>query len=146
MNNNLTKKENLFENIYKLSDDLILYIKEFVPKKNLVFTNRENYHLYHKFLKKSIINYENYIRHTIRMDNYFVFERIFTENFSIWTKINNYMYKNMIFKNYLYFVLHYCIENESTNCREIFMDFLKEHGFDKNLHKKNLVKYIRWKD
>jgi hypothetical protein len=144
--NELTKKESLFENIHKLPNDLITYIKEFIPKKRFIFTNRENYKLYHTFLKSCIPNYENYIRDTIRRDNFFVFERIFTENFKIWTKIINYMYKNMIFKNYLYFVIHYCIENESTNCREIFMTFLKQHGFDKNLHKKNLVKYIRWKD
>jgi len=138
--------ENIFENIYNLPDDLIIHIKEFIPKKSFVFTNRENYKLYHKLLKQCIVNYENYIRDTIRRDNFFVFEKIFTENFTIWTKIYNYMYKNMIFKNYLYFVIHYCIENESTNCREVFMDFLKQHGFDKNLHKKNLVKYIRWKN
>jgi hypothetical protein len=144
--NELNFTKNLFENFDKLPYDLIIYIKKFIPKKIFVFTNRENYKLYHTFLKPCIINYENYIRDTIRRDNFFVFERIFTENFTTWTKINNYMYKNMIFKNYLYFVLHYCIENESTSCREIFMVFLKQHGFDKNLHKKNIVKYIRWKN
>jgi hypothetical protein len=144
--NELTKKEELFENINKLPNDIIVYIQVFIPKKKLVFTNRENYKLYHIFLKPCISKYENYIRDTIRRDNFFITERIISENFILWTKINNYMYKNMIFKNYLYFVLYYCIENDSTNCRAVIMDFLKQHGFDKNLHKKNLIKYIRWKN
>jgi hypothetical protein len=140
------KKERLFENIINLPPELILCIQDFVPKKHLVFTNRENYILYHIFLKPCILKYENYIRDTIRRDNFFVVERIIQENFKIWKNINHYMYKNMIFKNYIYFILHYCIENESTNCREVIMDFLKQQGFAKNLHKKNIVKYIRWKN
>jgi len=52
----------------------------------------------------------------------------------------------MIFKNYFYFTINYCIENDSDNCRKIINKFLKEHGLDKNLHKKNVVKYIKWKD
>lgn len=146
INNYNCKKDNLFENINKLPNDLIIFIKEFIPKKAFVFTNRENYQLYHIFLKSSILKYENYIRDTIRRDNFFVIDRIIQENFKTWTKINNYMYKNMIFKNYVYFIMHFCIENESTNCRDVVMRFLKQHGFDKNLHKKNIVKYIRWKN
>ena len=149
MNNltyNFDNKKNLFNNIYILPEDLIIHIKEFIPKQIFIFTNRENYNLYHKYLKQHISNYENYIRDTIRRDNYFVIEKIIIENFKIWIKINSYMYKNMIFKNYLYFVIHYCIENDSTNCRVVLMNFLKQHGFDKNLHKKNVVKYIRWKN
>ena len=142
----ICKKDKLFEKINKLPDDLIIYIKDFIQKKNLVFTNRENYKMYHKFLKPCISKYENYIRDTIRRDNHFVVERIIFENFTIWTKITNYMYKNMIFKNYLYFIIHYCIENNSSNCRIVTMNFLKQHGFDKNLHKKNIIKYIRWKN
>ena len=144
--NDLTKKENFFRNIDKLPNELIDYIKNFIPKKIFVFTNRENYNLYHVFLKPHINNYENYIRDTIRRDNSFVFERIVLHNFTIWKKITNYMYRNIIFKNYLYFIIHYCIENDSNNCKNIIMKFLNLHGFDKNLHKKNIVKYIRWKN
>jgi hypothetical protein len=139
-------ESNLLINICKLPNEIINIIKEFTPKKRWVITNRENYVLYHKLLKPSIINYENYIRDTIRRDNYFVFEIILEENFHKWWNIYNYTYKNMIFKNYLYFTNHYCIENDSSKCRNIVINFLKNHGFDKNLHKKNIVKYIRWKN
>ena len=141
-----TDESHILTNIHKLPNELIDIIREYIPKKTWIFTNRENYALYHNFLRSSIYNYENYIRDTIRRDNYFVFQQIVAENFKTWWNINSYMYKNMIFKTYLYFTLHYCIENESPNCRNIVLFFLKEHGFDKNLHKKNIVKYIRWKN
>lgn len=136
----------LFENIKKLPEVLVLYIYNFIPKKKLIFINKEYYNLYHIYLKKYIINYENYIRDTIRRDNDFVIGKIIEENFKIWIKIYDYMYKNMIFKNYVYFIIHYCIENDSNKCRVVIMNFLKQQRFGKNLHKKNIVKYIRWKN
>ena len=130
----------------RLPPELIRYIKEYIPKKTFVFTNRENYNLYHSLIQPSIIEYESYIRAMIRQDNEFVFKKIIEENISKWYEIRQYKYKNMIFKNYLYFVMNFCIENESNNCRKTILDFLKEHGLGKNLHKKNIVKYIKWKN
>ena len=130
----------------RLPDELVRYIKEYIPKKEFVFTNRENYNLYHTLLKPSIKDYESYIRSMIRQDNEFVFKKIVEENFSKWYEIRQYKYKNMIFNNYLYFVMNFCIENDSNNCRKTILDFLKEHGLGKNLHKKNIVKYIKWKN
>jgi len=130
----------------KLPVELVRYIKEYIPKKEFVFTNRENYNLYHHLIKPSIKDYESYIRSMIRQDNEFVFNKIIKENCSKWYEILQYKYKNMIFKNYLYFVMNFCIENDSNKCRKIISDFLKEHGLGKNLHKKNVVKYIKWKN
>ena len=138
---------NIFDLINKLPHDIINYeIKQFIPKKAFVFTNKENYILYHQLIKQDIKNYENYIRDTIRRDNFFVFERIVRENYNKWTEFKKYMYKNIIFKNYSCFVIHYCIENESNNCRKIMNSFFQELGLGKNQHKKNFVKYIKWKN
>jgi hypothetical protein len=130
----------------RLPPELIRYIKEYISKKTFVFTNRENYNLYHSLIQPSIIEYESYIRAMIRQDNEFVFKKIIEENISKWYEIRQYKYKNMIFNNYLYFVMNFCIENESNNCRKTIFEFLKEHGLGKNLHKKNIVKYIKWKN
>ena len=79
---------NIFDLINNLSPDIINYeIKQFIPKKVFVFTNKENYILYHPLIKQDIKNYENYIRETIRRDNFFVFERIVRENYNKWTEI-----------------------------------------------------------
>jgi hypothetical protein len=136
----------LTERIKKLPSDVINTIKEYTQKKTFIFTNRENYNLYHHLIKKYIKNYDNYIRDMIRRDNGFVFNKIIRDNYQKWCEIKNYRYKNIIFKNYFYFTINYCIENESNNCRNTINSFLKEHGLSKNLHKKNVIKYIRWKD
>jgi len=130
----------------RLPLELVRYIKEYIPKKYFAFTNRVNYNLFHSFIKPSIKDYESYIRTMIRQDNEFVFKKIIEENFSKWYEIRQYKYKNMIFNNYFYFVMNFCIENESNNCIKIILEFLKEHGLGKNLHKKNIVKYIKWKN
>lgn len=134
------------ENISKLPLDIIRYIKKFLPQKELVFTNRENYNLYHHIIKQYIKDYDSYIRDMIRKDNEFVFDKIIQENCYKWYEMKQYQYKNMVFTNYLYFVINFCIENDSNNCSNVISDFLKEHGLCKNLHKKNVVKYIKWKD
>jgi len=134
------------KNINKLPYEIIDLIKEYIPKKTMVFVNKENYLLYHHIIKKNITNYEKYIRDTIRRDNEFVFNLILRENYDKWCEIKQYRYKCMIFINYIYFTINYCIENDSNNCRNIINDFFKEHGLGKNTHKKNVIKYIRWKD
>ena len=134
------------EKINNLPFELINLIKEYIPKQKIILTNKSNYFLYHKFIKKTIKNYENYIRDMLKRDNEFVFKMILRENYNKWYEIKQYQYKNMIFKNYLYFTINYCIENDSKNCRNVITEFLKEEGLGKNLHKKNVIKYIRWKD
>jgi len=146
-NNNDTpiNHDTMINKMNHLPLEIIHIIKEFVPKVAFVFTNRENYVLYHSLLAPCISNYENYIRDTIRRDNDFVFIMILRENYKKWYEITKYKYKNMIFKNYLYFIIQFCIENDSNNCSNVIHDFLQEHGLGKNLHKKNVVKYIGWK-
>jgi hypothetical protein len=136
----------IIDKINLLPRDIVNFIKEFIPNSAFVFTNRENYLLHHNTLKPSIKNYENYVRDMIRRDNDFVLNMIVRENFRNWYEIKQYRYKNMIFKNYFYFTINFCIENDSNNCRNVMHNFLKEHGLGKNLHKKNVVKYIRWKN
>ena len=103
------KTTNIIQQINKLPVEIINIIKEFIPKIAFVFTNRENYRLYHSLLLSYITNYEGYIRDTIRRDNEFVFTMILRENHKKWYEIKKYKYKNMIFTNYLYFIIHYCM-------------------------------------
>jgi hypothetical protein len=133
----------ILNKIINLPNELVEKIKDYIPRKYIVFVNKENYLLYHDFVKTTIKNYENYIRDMVRRDNEFVFNMIIRENFKRWNEIKQYRYKNMIFKNYFYFIINYCIENDSANCRNNINDFLKEQGLGKNLHKKNVIKYIR---
>ena len=132
--------------ICDLPNDILNLIEEFIPRGKLVFVNKNFYYLYHYTLKKTIPLYDNYIRDMIRRDNEFVFERIINENIELWIKKKEYFYKNMIFNNYIYFIMNYCIENNSERCRDVLNNYLSKRDLCRNLHKKNVVKYIKWKN
>ena len=70
---------------------------------------------------------------------------ILKENYKRWIKVSKYYYKECIYLNYLIFLESYTIENESTKCRKIIGELLKELGLSKNQHKKNTIQYIRWR-
>ena len=140
MNDELIKKIN------KLPQELIGLIKEYVPKKEFIFTNRENYKLYHYLIPIKPNIFDDYIKDMIKRDNEYILNSIIRENYKKWYEKGKVWYKNMSFGNYLYFIINYCIENGSENCQKIINIFLKELGLDKNLHKKNVVRYIKWKN
>ena len=112
-----------------------------------LFLNKKNYINNHYLLRPIILKnkIENYIRDMIRRDYDLVFEQILLENYKRWLEIKHYMYKNIIYKNYIYFIKDFCIENESNKCRSLINLFLKEHGLCQNQHKNNIIKNKRWK-
>jgi hypothetical protein len=133
--------------INTLPVEMVMLIKSFLPKTSLIFLNNYYYNKYHYLIKKIISKntFENYIRDIIRRDNEFVFSRILNDFQKSISKIKNYIYKNIMYKNYFYFLTDYCIKNDSTKCRTVLNDFLKEQGLCKNRHKKNTFIHIRWK-
>jgi len=132
--------------ISDLPDDIINVIKEFIQPNKIAFVNKTFYNLYHHSIRKYIPSYENYVRDIIRRDNEFVFEKVVHENSHLWLKNKQYRYKNMVFNNYVYFVMNFCIENNSERCMEVLSDFLLKRDLCRNLHKKNVVKYIKWRN
>lgn len=137
---------NIVNKINQLPDELIEIIKEYIPKKTLVFVNKIYYNLYHPLIKNSISKYESFTRDMIRRDNYIVFEKLVRENFDNWIKNKQYRYQCMIFSNYIYFIMYFCVENDSEKCRDVLLNIFEERKFGKNLHKKNVIKYIKWKN
>lgn len=137
--------DELIIKIINLPNELIILIKEYTPKHLFIFTNRENYKLYHYLIRLIPNQYDDYIKNIIKRDNEYVLNSIIRENYCKWYEKGRVYYKNMSFGNYLYFIINYSIENESVNCLKIIKIFLKELGLGKNLHKKNVVKYIKWK-
>jgi hypothetical protein len=130
--------------IRDLPDDVINVIFEFIPYNNLICVNSYYYNLYHYLIKNDIQLFESYIRDMIRRDNNFVFKQLIRENIENWIRNRQYRYKNMVFSNYIYFVLHFCIENKSERCRTILVEEFAKRDLCRNLHKKNVIKYIKW--
>ena len=57
----------------------------------------------------------------------------------LWTlHCKNYM-------NYLVFLNSYCVDHDSQKCLQLLNPIIEKLGFSKNQHKKNLIKYIKWK-
>ncbi len=142
------KPDDLFKNINKLPEVLVDIIHSYVPKVVQVFLNRINYKKDHYLVSQEMKNkreIENYIRAMIRQDNDFVFKQLLEENYTRWLNMKNYYYKNGIHSNYIVFLESYAIDNESTKCRKVISDFFSEQGLSKNQHKKNTIRYIRWK-
>lgn len=142
--NNVT----VFANISRLPEDLVPIIYEFIPLKITIFLTKKMYLKNHKLVRKYIqrSQYENYIRAMVRRDNDFVFGLLIQENFERWLFFKKYTYKTTLFSNYIYFLLEYCIENESDKCKQIVNRYIVNSGLSQNQHKKNTIKNIRWRN
>jgi hypothetical protein len=138
MNDDIT-----IQKMTKLPKDVTNIIKDYISIYKMVWVNKTYYLKYHCLLKNCICLYENYIRDMIRRDNNFVLNEILRENYVKWMSMKKYTYKNLIFSNYLYFLLDYCQENESSKCRYLVFNTMENKGLCKNLFKKNIIKHIR---
>jgi len=141
------KLEHFLTNIKNLPEVLVDIIYEYVPMKTKIFLNKNNYIDNHTMVKGFIDKrqYENYIRCMIRRDNSFVFSFIINENIHIWSRLRKFLYKGYIYRNYIFFLYDYCIDNESSRCKQLIENFIEKLGLSKNEHKKNVVRYIKWR-
>lgn len=145
-NNKKTQEKKILENINKLPVELIQIIKDYLPLITFTFLNKHYYFQYHNLFTDSIKSKsENYIRTMIRQDNDFVINNLFYECSIKWLSMHDYYYKDCIYMNYLYFLLHYSIDNDSEKCIKLLNHLIKQFGFKVNQHKKKTIRYIRWK-
>ena len=138
----------ILQRIQRLPDVLIDIIQTYLPLDTIVWITRKNYLNNHKYLIINKNMFDNYTRDMIRNDRWFILEQILEENYNKWLKPKykyKYKYKNVIYHNYIDFLTAFCIENHSTNCKNIISIFLEEHGISKNQHKNNTFINIRWK-
>ena len=149
VNNNVVvcnKSDFLLRRVFMLPDDIIRVIQEYIPPHVLRFTNKVSYVAYHLQVRELLYNYESYIREVVKRDYSFIFNILIRENIQKWNNNKKYLYKNVIYASYIYFILNYCIEQNSLLCQIVLCNFLKQHGLCQNQHKKNITKHIRWKN
>jgi hypothetical protein len=146
----MSKKTNrekfVIEYINYLPEDMVDYeIREYIPEEYFIFTNKEYYNKFHHLLKPRIQKYEQYLNNIVKRDYYFIFATIMKENIDVWLKMKDIIYKNTSYLNYVYYMIDYCNEHESVECRNILIKYLKELGLCQNQHKKNVSRSIVWK-
>ena len=143
------KPKHLLNNINKLPHELVSIIHSYVPPITTLFWSKLLYNANHILLQQYIAthnkNIEEYIRTIIRKDHEFVFSQLLVDNLQRWLNLKNYFDKDCIYLNYLVFLKSYCIDNDSKKCKELLQHTLDKLGLSKNQHKKNLIKYIKWK-
>jgi hypothetical protein len=148
MQNEYKKQELLIlKKINNLPEEIINIIFLYVNEKVKIFLTKKEYIEKHQMIKKYIDRqkYEEYIRYIIRKDNDFVFKRLLFENFGRWLQMKKYYDKGLEFLNYFYFIRSYCSDNEAIKCKNIIDNIIIEQGLSKNLHKKKIIQYIKWK-
>ena len=118
----------------RLPFDIKYLIMEYIPVKILVLLNNYYYDKHHRSFSLSIARQDPYIRDMIERDNNFVLEYLIRENIKKWIINKKCIYKNMLFNNYIYFLIHYCYENDSENCINTITQYLKKHDLCRNLH------------
>jgi hypothetical protein len=121
------------------SDDIKRHIWDFVPyyikykiNKNLFTSLFWEYHdryivkgrgvRFEFDITKSIYNpktYQSYIRHLLRNDLSFIFDKIFQNKKKNWKRLKNWEYKNFKHKNYIEVLKLQAIEYNSGNCLKI---------------------------
>lgn len=133
--------------IEKIPEVLINNIFSYISYANLYNVNKLYYNNYHNIIIKNVINkknVENFNRLIIRKDYNFIFKYLLEENGKKWIFMKKYYYKNKIYSNYLMFIFNYSIENNSIKIKNILMDYFEKIGLTKNLHKKNIIRYIKY--
>jgi len=131
----------ILKRIGLLPDELIKEIYLYLPQFITIFLNKDTYIKEHQLTKNYIKNYELYIRNIVKRDYDYTFSLILNENYIKWSQMTNYLYNNILYTNYIYFLLYFCNENSSFKCREKIIYLLNKHGLSKNQHKKKSIKY-----
>jgi hypothetical protein len=129
----------------QIDQSFIFFFRSLLTKTKILTKEKyiEGHHIIRQFISK--IKIEQYIRAMVRQDNDFVFKYLLMENYKRWLNMKKYYYKEAIYSNYLNFIDSYAIDNQSTNCRKLIIKLFQEQGLSKNQHKKNTVRYVRWK-
>ena len=81
----------------------------------------------------------------VRRDYEYVFERILNESFNRWYYMKKYFYKNIIFDNYISFLIEYATEYNSIKSKNLIMNKSTSILGIKR-HKKTKVFFNRWKN
>lgn len=114
---------------------LINNIKPHLDPKSLVWLNKDNYITRHKCIYSMIGNqrtltfpggkFDSFVRYIIREEATFVLNQILVEKIKIWYSSSIYKYANHKYKNYLFFIYQYSIDNNFTKSKTCINNIAK---------------------
>jgi len=134
----------LFNLVQTLPVELIELIWNNLNPHNKIFLNKKYYIELNYLIDGLVINYESYIRDIVRHDCSFSFNHILSRHFIHWLHKQNYKYNNIIYPDYINFILNYCASNNSSKCSYLINLQLNLSGLKKEWCKNSRIKYNRW--
>ena len=124
-----------------LNDDVLNIIFEFIPPSVKFSLNKQLY----KINERKIPKLDTFLRNIIRLDYPFVFEYYLVNKYKKWRKITRWIYKNMIFHNYVEYSRYLCIIYESSKCKKILLTHEKKiNPQRKKKYKRIGIRSTRW--
>ena len=124
-----------------LNDDVLNIIFEFIPSFIKFSLNKQFYNT----SQRTIAMPDTFIRNVIRYDYPFIFEYHLVKRYQKWRKISRWIYKNMVFHNYVEYVRHLCIEYESSKCKKKLITYEKRINPQKKKKYKRIgIRNTRW--
>ena len=124
-----------------LNDDVLNVIFEFIPTFIKFSLNKQFY----KTKKRKIAKPDTFLRNIIRLDYSFIFEYHLVKKYHKWRKISRWIYKNMIFHNYVEYIRHLCIVYESSKCKKLLIIHEKKINPQKKKKYKRIgIRNTRW--
>ena len=129
-----------------LPNEIIQMIFFMMPPIYKIFLNKNNYLRYNYFVDSLIEKgrYNSYIRDIVRYDHIFVFRQIIVKNFDLWLNQQNYVYKTIIYPNYLFFLMNYSNKYNSYKINSILNQQFVLSGLKKKWIKSNRIKNNKW--
>ena len=98
----------------EICEDIILYINNFINPLWLKSCSKKYYSNYIE--NDSLIINDSKIRRLIRKDSNYILDLILKTNIDTFIRRKKYTYRTYIYKNYIEFMIYYCINNESPKC------------------------------
>lgn len=133
-----------YKDINLLPQEIVSNIYEYIPYLSRTLLNKNLYTENRGCIRENIpvLNYEAYIRQTVRKDNDFVFGYLLRENFSKWQHMNNFRYKNFTFEDYVAYIMYLSQEHEASRVCGLIIDKQNKEG--KKRHKNVRVRSNTW--
>lgn len=132
--------------IYNLPNELLDIIFKYLDNSKKALLSKYYYLKYNHLLQNnfSFERSNSLVRDIIRNDYIFVFNHIIEENFKKWITIKKYNYKNIIYENYISFLIYFCNKHSSNKCKNLIYDILNKNGIKKTLLKNNKIDNNKW--
>jgi len=126
--------------------DIKYQILNYLPKVILIQINKHFFYKYHKCLNIHNNSLELYIRDTIKLDHSFIFKQLLIEKNERWLRMKKYVFKNLIFKTYVDFILFYSLQQKSYKCFNLIKKYNNTKLCEKGSKNDKIIntRWINW--